>query len=1043
MMADLAQIQDELAARIREFRVGGDPARILASETLELVTALAVAVDGQGGMSTSTMAVFGWFWWCRHQACEAAGIPDDVALNEARLNFYIVELLDVTLVPYELRHPVTSVPEGDAGAVLEQARQLIAAGSFSHASASAYAAIHAVPQGRVERPAVLGEAGFVLFGAFLCSDDPDYLDRAATVFTTAIDEVHPGDPLLADLCCGAATCAGAQYDLRRKPTDLKTAIGFWRRAAAQYSVGSEHRAAVDAELSAALLTEYSVSRADELAHDAVNYARRSLHPALSAQEHGERCRRLGQALVVSHTVTHTLADVDGAITAFRDAAGDLGTPLPDEIPHSLFMLYRIRFGWYGRRQDFDTALRWGEYCAQLASSSPLWCDEAAQALDLLHDLAQVRGPEIPEHCRDIRSDWLVSPLRERILAFVRRNHRSQLQAADAVPLALAAIKRYRADAGPTKAHQLYTIAWFFWCRYLVLPTAEGPDDFRLAGDYFARLALLDPQLVAEPVARLIAIGEVDLDPGHSRTLSHMAVELQRPDADTDAAVSLLRRLLPLVEDENRARCRAVLAWALAVRAHQKDRPEDLDEASLMLGDLASDAPTAAPDRALHLSRLAARLESRFHHDRTVADFDTTIAAYESALTDRQSPAERAYLLTGISSAYWKRYENFGRLPDLEAAVRWGREAVADPSISSPEDRGDALNSLAIALGRRFLRVGELTDIDEAIVTSRAAVKQMNYPMTRSASATRVLGALSNLRAHLVIRYKASRALEDLEEAIMIGQAVAGRAVISSEHLPEALTNLAVTLSYRCDLPGGEDFRDEAIAMGRQAVAAAPASHPIRPWTLSILATILHAHPTERHDLDDAISLFREAMTTAPPDHPVRVNMMDGLATALLDRFARDRSLVDLDLCIKVSRAVVSVSASDPHDRIHAAKTWAVGAAIADLWRTAAEGYEAAVSLLPLASWRGGSKLTRERRLASKGSLARDGGAAAIEVERPAQALQMLEAGRTVLWSQLLETRSDLTTLREVAPELAARCEALCAELDRYDRIDDIEGIAVQ
>jgi hypothetical protein len=42
---------------------------------------------------------------------------------------------------------------------------------------------------------------------------------------------------------------------------------------------------------------------------------------------------------------------------------------------------------------------------------------------------------------------------------------------------------------------------------------------------------------------------------------------------------------------------------------------------------------------------------------------------------------------------------------------------------------------------------------------------------------------------------------------------------------------------------------------------------------------------------------------------------------------------------------------------------------------------------------------------------------------------VLEQGQGVLWSQLLETRTSLTALDEVAPELAARLDSVRAELD--------------
>lgn len=617
MAAGIERVEAELAARIDEFRAGGDPARILADETLTLLIALVRAAGKQVSTSTSVMATFGWGWWCRHLASVSVGTgadeADDVNLDQAREVFYVVELLDVTQVPPELRHPLPADPEDDTSVLLDRARRLIATGSWAEAAAFAYAAIHATPQESSARTAVLTQAGFLLYAAFLCGANPSYLDRAAAVFRMAADDSDPGDPFLAKLYVGIARVAEQQYRLRGDPRDLEHSIGSWRMAVTQYPAGSEDRAAAAAELSTALLAGYGLSRDKDLVLEAVVHARQAVQSAVSGPERTGRHWHLGKALIASHTVTHALADVDDAITAIRETAGDLAFPHPDDLRHCLFILYRIRFCWYGRSRDIDTAIWWGEYAVQLAAPDSRWRDDDAQALALLHDLDQARGPGVPGHCQDVRDDWLVSPLRERILAFVRYDDRAGLLAPDAPSLAVTAIKRYRLDTGPTKTKQLCAIAWFFWCRHLVLPRGHEADDFRLAVDYFARLAQVDPQLVATPVARLVVMGEVDLDPGHYRTFSHMVTELRRSDVgtdiDLDATTSLLRRLLPLADDENQVRCRTILAWALAARAERRGSAEDLDEAAAMLGDLAADAPTAAPDRALYLGGLAARLRA--------------------------------------------------------------------------------------------------------------------------------------------------------------------------------------------------------------------------------------------------------------------------------------------------------------------------------------------------------------------------------------------------------------------------------------------------
>src|SRR5262249_46884578 len=82
------------------------------------------------------------------------------------------------------------------------------------------------------------------------------------------------------------------------------------------------------------------------------------------------------------------------------------------------------------------------------------------------------------------------------------------------------------------------------------------------------------------------------------------------------------------------------------------------------------------------------------------------------------------------------------------------------------------------------------------------------------------------------------------------------------------------------------------------------------------------------------------------------------------------------------------------------------------------------------AWRGTSRPSREQLLADWRGLATDAAACAIAAGQPDRAVELLEQGRGGLWSQLLETRTDLTALHESHSCLAARLDAVRANLDR-------------
>ena len=87
--------------------------------------------------------------------------------------------------------------------------------------------------------------------------------------------------------------------------------------------------------------------------------------------------------------------------------------------------------------------------------------------------------------------------------------------------------------------------------------------------------------------------------------------------------------------------------------------------------------------------------------------------------------------------------------------------------------------------------------------------------------------------------------------------------------------------------------------------------------------------------------------------------------------------------------------------------------------------EAAVELLPQVTPRSLARADREHQLSEVGPLAGVAAAAAIAAGRPERAVELLEQTRGVLVADTVDARSsDLTRLRETAPELAAAFEEL-------------------
>jgi hypothetical protein len=88
-----------------------------------------------------------------------------------------------------------------------------------------------------------------------------------------------------------------------------------------------------------------------------------------------------------------------------------------------------------------------------------------------------------------------------------------------------------------------------------------------------------------------------------------------------------------------------------------------------------------------------------------------------------------------------------------------------------------------------------------------------------------------------------------------------------------------------------------------------------------------------------------------------------------------------------------------------------------------------VGLLPVLAARDLDRTDSEDMLVRYSGLASEAAACALAAGRPAAALELLEQARAVLWSQVLDTRTDLTVLSQVHPHLATELTAVLAGLD--------------
>ncbi|KAG1835162.1 TPR-like protein, partial [Suillus variegatus] len=385
----------------------------------------------------------------------------------------------------------------------------------------------------------------------------------------------------------------------------------------------------------------------------------------------------------------------------------------------------------------------------------------------------------------------------------------------------------------------------------------------------------------------------------SASLSDLSVELSSRfdhrgnDKDLDEAITLQTEALTLcpVGHTDRSMSLYYLAHQLSSRFEHKGNDEDLDQAITLLREALVLRPVGHTERSKSLDDLANHLSSRFEHRGNDEDLDQAIALHREALTLLSvDHTDRSMSLNNLASGLFSRFEHRGKDEDLDEAIALNREALA-LRPTGHTDRSISLNNLAVELSSRFEHRGNDEDLDQAIGLLREALELRPVGHTgRSMS-------LDELANQLSSRFEHRGNNGDLNEAIALHrEALASRPVGHTDR-SMSLNNLANDLSSRFAHRGKDEDLDEAITLDREAVALVPVGHTDRSKSLSNLAIQLSfrfEHRNKDEDLDEAIALNREALALRPIGHTGRSKSLNNLATQLFTRFEHQSNREDLD-----------------------------------------------------------------------------------------------------------------------------------------------------
>jgi tetratricopeptide (TPR) repeat protein len=461
--------------------------------------------------------------------------------------------------------------------------------------------------------------------------------------------------------------------------------------------------------------------------------------------------------------------------------------------------------------------------------------------------------------------------------------------------------------------------------------------------------------------------------------------------------------------------------------------EDIDEAIIRLRK----AITLGGNLSEFFSHLGHALKSRSKRFGEVKDIEEAITRLREAVQLTQSDdTTLPSKLNILGLALIHRFHRFEELKDIDEAIMHHREAVRLTPLDNPS-LPMLLTNLGLSFISRYKHFKEVKDLDEAIKQLREAIRTMPPD---SAYMNMLRGHLGYL---LMVRFERFGEARDIDEAIMLHQDALQLMPPEHPSLSQLIANLGSSFQDRFKRFGEMKDIDEAIISHRKAVRLTPVNDP----SLSNFLTDLGDSLTARFlrygdvkDLDEAIEKEREAVRLMPLDDPSLCRILSYLARSFEVRFKRFGDARDLDEAVSNLRVAGQSSQSRPHHRFHASHALAALTHSVNDLQSALAAYLQAVDLLPLVAWIGlGANAQLEQLASYPQSFIFDAAACAIELasRHPdsrqkylGQAVQFLDHGRSVMWSQASSLRTELDNIRKLDEGLALELEQTVHELSR-------------
>ncbi|KAJ7856345.1 CHAT domain-containing protein [Mycena leptocephala] len=504
----------------------------------------------------------------------------------------------------------------------------------------------------------------------------------------------------------------------------------------------------------------------------------------------------------------------------------------------------------------------------------------------------------------------------------------------------------------------------------------------------------------------------------------------RQQKDIDEAIQCAQKALNLLPPMHSDRANSLNNFATTIMELFMWREDlaDLEEAIRLNREALRLRSVLDPGRSKSLSKLGESLFVRFKQCGEPGDIDQAVLLYRKALSIcHPSYPDRATLLYMLGNTIFMRFQWQGDLGDIEEAVLLHREALSLRPTPDPH-RVESLNNLATIILTRFKQQGDAADIDEAAMLYQEALNLLHTPRPDQGV------FLINLGGVIEAQITQGGGAGDIDKAVMLHREALSRLPTPHPDRGIFLNQFANVIVTRFEQRRDAADIDEAIMLYREALGLHPTSHPERARSLNGLGSAIHTRfniQGDAVDMDEAVILYREALALRPAPHPDRLESLHNLGHSLISLYGDRNAGTDYTLVIDLFREGSADQSGPSLDRLRSAKSWA-SAALKYCHPSLLEAYQTAVGLLPQIATLTLNLRARQAVLSANivRNLGPDAAMFAIYLEQYNMAVELLEASRSVFWSQCLQLRTPLDNLWASNPILADKLTDLARKLEQ-------------